>query len=443
MKNKKVFIFVILFVFGFATLSAKSLFKKNSGKKVISVYSYTDEIPSALQDFLSAHPDFDWTIESTIIPTYDGDYCPILSDLLVSDLKNAPDIFITESDDTLKFTKGNLQNYLMPFEELGIDVENEVIEKEISKYTVDIGRNSDGKISGLCYQSSNGVFIYRRSIAKEVLGSDSPAFVAKLIGGQTGNWDKFNNVAAKMANYGYAMLSSYEDLWRPVENSSEKGWVVDGKLYIDPKREAFLEMARTYTEENYTLRVSQWTDDWFLAMRGGMDCFGFFGPEWFVNYVIAPSCSADYYSDANTFGDWAVCASPIGYYWGGSWVHVVNKSDYSEEKMAAIKQLVEYLCLDDTEDGFQYYWATTTDSVPIGTVMKNVSHTEDVLKGQNMHKVFYETLQDATGENATEYDVEINSIWLEYVKQYSMRLCTYEEAIKGFKRDVYNRFGLK
>ena len=43
--------------------------------------------------------------------------------------------------------------------------------------------NSDGKIVALGYQATGGAFIYRRSIAKDVWGSDDPATVKAKIGG--------------------------------------------------------------------------------------------------------------------------------------------------------------------------------------------------------------------------------------------------------------------
>lgn len=52
---------------------------------------------------------------------------------------------------------------------------------DIAQYTVDIGTNPDGKVVGLGYQATGGAFIYRRSIAKDVWGTDDPAVIQDKI----------------------------------------------------------------------------------------------------------------------------------------------------------------------------------------------------------------------------------------------------------------------
>ena len=105
----------------------------------------------------------------------------------------------------------------------------------IAQYSVDIGtRPDDGAVVALGYQATGGAFIYRRSIAKDVFGSDDPAVVAEALGAGTGNWDKFYEAAATLKAKGYGIISGDGDLWHAVENSSETGWIVDGKLNIDP-----------------------------------------------------------------------------------------------------------------------------------------------------------------------------------------------------------------
>ena len=84
----------------------------------------------------------------------------------------------------------------MPYEDLGIDVDNEIEAADIAQYSVDIGTNTDGQVDGLGYQATGGCFIYRRSIAKDVFGTDDPAEVSAIIGAGTGTWDKFLEAAA-------------------------------------------------------------------------------------------------------------------------------------------------------------------------------------------------------------------------------------------------------
>ena len=181
-------------------------------------------------------------INTTIIATTDGAYQPALDQALAAGGADAPDIYCAEAAFVLKYTQGSASQYAMPYADLGIDVDAALKEADIAQYTIDVGTNPDGKLVGLGYQASGGAFIYRRSIAKDVWGTDDPAEIAGKIGP---GWDKFFEAAEALKEKGYGIVSGDGDIWHAVENSSDAGWIVDGKLNIDPKREEFLTITRT------------------------------------------------------------------------------------------------------------------------------------------------------------------------------------------------------
>ena len=73
------------------------------------------------------------------------------------------------------------------------------------------------------------------------MGTDDPAVIKDKIGP---GWDKFFGAAEELKAQGIAIISGDGDLWHAVENSSDQGWVVDGKLTIDDKREGFLDLSK-------------------------------------------------------------------------------------------------------------------------------------------------------------------------------------------------------
>ena len=78
-------------------------------------------------------------------------------------------------------------------EDLGIDVAADIEAADIAQYSVEIGtRPDDGKVVALGYQATGGAFIYRRSIASDVFGTDDPATITDKIGP---GWDKFWSAA--------------------------------------------------------------------------------------------------------------------------------------------------------------------------------------------------------------------------------------------------------
>jgi len=152
-----------------------------AGPKVINLWSFTDEVPKMLDKYKELHPEFDYEIKTTIIATTDGAYQPALDQALIGGGADAPDIYCAESAFVLKYTQGDMANYAATYKELGIDVDNLLKKADIAQYTIDIGSNERGLV-GLGYQATGGAFIYRRSIAKAVWGTDDPAVIKTKIG---------------------------------------------------------------------------------------------------------------------------------------------------------------------------------------------------------------------------------------------------------------------
>ena len=189
--------------------------------------------------------------------------------------------------------------------------------------------------------------------------------------------------------------------------------------------------------------------------EGDKEVLGFFGPAWLINYTIAKNCGSwvdtgkkDENGDAiqeldtsiGTWGDWAVCEPPIGFFWGGTWL-IANKDSTKKE---AVGQIIDWITLDCTKDGLQYMWANgtlngeggTKDSVASGTVMAMSDGSLDFLGGQNMFDVFVPANQYANGKNLTQYDEKINQKWRGQVRQYTAGNKSREDAIKDFKQEV-------
>ena len=405
---------------------------------VINVWAFTDEVPGMIEKFKEAHPDFGYEINSTIIATTEGAYQPALDQALMAGGEEAPDIYCAEAAFVLKYTQGDMAPFAAAYKDLGIDVDTLLSEGDIAQYTVDIGTNPDGNLVGLGYQATGGAFIYRRSIAKDVWGTDDPAEIATKIGP---GWEKFFEAAAELKEKGYGIVSGDGDIWHAVENSSDAGWIVDGKLHIDPKREEFLDLSKQLKDNGYHNDTQDWQDAWFADMKGEGEkqIFGFFGPAWLINYTLAPNCGGEAVGEG-TYGDWAICEPPIGFFWGGTWV-MANKNT---EKADAVKQIIEWITLDTTEDGLQYKWANgtlngeggTKDAVASGTVMAKSDGSLEFLGGQNMFDIFVPANQFANGKNLTQYDETINMYWRDQVREYTAGNKSREEAIESFKQQV-------
>jgi len=236
-----------------------------------------------MERYKELHPEFSFEIH--VLDTADGSYHAALDAALASGGEVMPDIYTTESSFAKKYIDGTMALYAAPYKDLGIDVDTLLKEADIYQYAIDMGTNADGQLVALCYEGTGSVFIYRRSIARDVWGTDDPDIIKDKIGP---GWDRFLEAAADLKVKGYSILSSYEDVWQPVENSAGHPWVVGGRLVIDAEREAFLDLAKTLHDNRYTNGTQSWSLDWYNDMRdeGPSKVFGYFGPSWMVNDVI-------------------------------------------------------------------------------------------------------------------------------------------------------------
>jgi len=158
-----------------------------------------------------------------------------------------------------------------------------------------------------------------------------------------------------------------------------------------------------------------------------------------INYVLVNNVGGTKPGEG-TFGDWAICKPPVGFFWGGTWI-IANKDT---KIPATVGKIIEWITLDSSETGLQYFWANgtlsgpggTKDTVASGTVMKKSDGSVALLGGQNMFDVFVPAGAFATGKNKTQYDETINLYWRNQVREYTAGTKSREQAIKDFKQQV-------
>ena len=116
------------------------------------------------------------------------------------------------------------------------------------KYTQDIA-TADGVLKGVTWQATPGLFAYRRSIAKDVLGTDDPAEVQEKLN----SWEKFNAVAAEAKAKGYLMTASEAATYRVFSNNVTSPWVDENNnLQIDPAIQTWMQQAKDFSDNGTT-----------------------------------------------------------------------------------------------------------------------------------------------------------------------------------------------
>ncbi|WP_296329138.1 ABC transporter substrate-binding protein [uncultured Treponema sp.] len=396
--------------------------------KVLNIYVWNEEFQDRFNTYFASKLPADVKVNWIITPGQEGAYQNKLDEALLRqnevDADEKVDIFLVESDYALKYV--NTDYTLDVIKDIGITKEDI---KDQYKYTQDIMTDSKGNLKGLTWQACPGGFIYRRSIAIDVLGTDDPEEVGKALS----DWTKFDEVAKKAKKKGYFMLSGYDDAFRVFSDNMKTPWVKDGKIMIDPQIEAWIKQTKEYTVAGYNNKASLWSPESTQGMGKKGKVFGYFGPAWFIDFIMAPSSLDDQNlprAEGNgSYGDWAFCKGPQGFCWGGTWICGARGSD----NVDIIRDLLKTLTCDAklmTEIAEKS--GDFTNNIPAMEAVANSSYQNPFLGGQNHIKFFLESAASIDKSSVSMYDLGMSEKIQSSMKDYFDGKVTLEAAWNNF-----------
>ncbi len=382
--------------------------------KVLNIYVWNEEFQDRFNTYYASKLPADVKVNWIITPGQDGAYQNKLDEALLRqnevDADEKVDIFLVESDYALKYV--NTDFTLDVIKDIGItkeDIKNQY------KYTQDIMTDSQGNLKGLTWQACPGGFIYRRSIALDVLGTDDPDEVGKALS----DWAKFDDVASKAKKKGYFMLSGYDDAFRVFSDNMKTPWVKDGKIMIDPQIEAWIKQTKDYTVAGYNNKAALWSPESTQGMGKKGKVFGYFGPAWFIDFIMAPSSLDDQNLPREvgngSYGDWAFCKGPQGFCWGGTWICGAKGSDNIEIIHDLLKTLTcdAQLMTEIAEKSGDF-----TNNIPAMEAVANSSYQNPFLGGQNHIKFFLESATSIDKSSVSMYDLGMSEKIQSSMKDY-------------------------
>jgi ABC-type glycerol-3-phosphate transport system substrate-binding protein len=367
-----------------------------------------------------------YDISYSLTPT---DQFPNKLDPVLASGSGCPDVFALEDAFVRKYIESGLLLDIT-------DVYNEVKDK-VYPYPVEVG-TYNGKVYGMSWQVTPGAVFYRRSLAKKYLGTDDPEQVQKYLS----DWNKFLDTAELLktkSNGDCYIVPSTAEVYKPYSSGRNDPWVVNGKLVVDPKMDDYMDMCKVLHDKGYEGRVGQWSEGWFAGMKGtfkdetGKDkeIFCYFLPTWGLHYVLktnAPESS----------GDWAMCAGPVGYRWGGTWVAAWKGTKNPQ----GAKDLIRYV---STDDKFLEAWAKDTgDVVSNKNVVEKIKDTysEPFLSGQNHYAAFAGMAANVNGKLSQGTDQAIESLFAEETAAYVNGEKSKDQALKDFRQQVVSTLSL-
>ncbi|WP_296320934.1 carbohydrate ABC transporter substrate-binding protein [Treponema sp. UBA3813] len=400
--------------------------------KVLNIYVWNTEFQERFNTYYASKLPADVKVNWIITPNQDNAYQNKLDEALMrqDSLPNDEkiDLFLVEADYALKYV--NTDFTLDVIKDLGItqeDIKNQY------KYTKDIMTDSKGNLKGLTWQACPGGFIYRRSIAKDVLGTDNPDEVGKALS----DWQKFNDVAKEAKKKGYFMLSGYDDAFRAFSDNMTKPWVVEDKIIIDPQIESWIAQTKEFTENGYNNKASLWSAESTQGMGGKGKVFGYFGPAWFIDFVMAPGSLNDQNAEKKlgngSYGDWAFCKGPQGFSWGGTWICGAKGSDNIEIIRDILKTLT---CDAEVMTEIAKKSGDFTNNIPAMEAVAASDYQNPFLGGQNHIKFFLDSAKSIDKSCITQYDQGMSEKIQSAMKDYFNGKVSLDQAWANFYTSI-------
>jgi len=426
MKKQGIFFMVMVLLCG--VLGACSSGNKASGDKDVDlrIWSFTDELKKPIKTFEEKNG---VKVELTIVPI--ADYPTKLKPVLESGV-GAPDVFTGE----IAFLKQWVDAGY--WENLSQDPYNvDKMEDKYVPYTFDLGKDKEGNVRAVSWQTTPGGIYYKRSIAKEVLGTDDP----NQVGSMLNSMENLFKVAEKMKEKGYRMFPDEGALRWFAQGTNPQPWVnKDNELKLTKERIEYMDYAKELRAKNYTALAPEWSPSWLESMdkkvkvkENGQqietEVFSYVLPTWGLHSVLKPNVK-------DSAGDWAVTNGPTPYFWGGTWLGVYSKSENKELAYKFVKMMTQ-------EDKFLTDWAKETGDVlsylPVTDQIKS-DFSDEFLGGQNNYEFFLKQSEEIDAGIVTKYDQQIDTLFGNAVREYVEGKKSKNEAIKEFYEKVKNAY---
>ncbi len=399
--------------------------------KVYNIYCWNTEFQDRFKAFFEDKgliPE-GVTVNWVITPSDGGAYQQKLDEALLAQEGAAADdkvdLFLIEADYALKYVNSPYSANI--YSDVGL---TEADTADMYQYTKDICTDASGNLKGVSWQACPGGLIYRRSIAKEVLGSDDPATVQAALD----SWDKFDAVAAQAKAKGYYMTSGFVADYRVFSNNTSAPWVNENdEIVFDPAIKQWIAQQKTYLEKGYTLPYDIWATESFNEAKVDGKAMCYFGPGWFFDFCLMPATLADAEAEPavgnGSYGDWGLVKGPQGFFWGGTWLCAATGSDNVNLTREIMKKLT---CDKDTLVEITNKYADFTNNAKAMEELAASDYGHPFLGGQNHIAVLLDSAKSIDMSNITMYDQLLNEPLPAAFKDYFLGTITEEQAYENF-----------
>lgn len=339
----------------------------------------------------------------------------------------------------------NDDSLTIPLSELGITKDQY---PDAYPYTLEVGTNEAGQFVGATWQATPGLFVYNAKLAKEHLDVETPEQMQEKVK----DWATFEQTAQALKDKTAGkvkMVATEAGLWQVKQCDKTSRWVNDGKFVLTGEADAFVDMAKKYSDNGWVdPSIGAWSGAWWATMSDGTS-LGEFVPTWglkgnsgsmLFNFAAAGSVNDEgeyVVGDTAATDVLSACAGPQSWYWGGTYICATKKINTKKTAADFIKLLTQ------DADVMKEYGSKNGDFMNNKKIMPSVSFTNPVLiGGQDQFKILASEADKITmGGTITKYDADINDKFNGAVQDYCKgTIASKDEVITKAKKDIAELF---
>lgn len=371
------------------------------------IWSATGSQPYIEEYFSIHHPDIE--IELDTVPF----------ELLLTLLEDpsscsgpCPDILLGE-EKTLQ---------LLQARNLALSLDSLVTDEELSRlvpYTVNLARGDDGLLYGLLYAVTPVGTCYRRSIAREFLGTDDPVEVGSYFASLEDLIGTARRISSESGGE-IRLAPGIGDIETLLYAAKETPWVVNGRLNIDRTLVSQVAVLRECLDEGLIGDADMWSEKWFHEMRDDGRTLAYFFPLWGYDYVIKPNT-------ADSGADWALCPAPVHRFWGAQIFSIVSCTDRTDDALLFLKTM----CLSPS---YELWLNEQVREVP--------AHIDalDALSGEQDMATYRDIALRIEGSRGSSLDMEFSALFAAALKPYYAGKISLDEALDAFRSAVREQY---
>lgn len=405
--------------------------------KVLNIWVWNTEFKERFEKY---YPDYDketqsigdvkvkWTTNPNEKNVYQTKLDEALEKQESASADDKIDLFLMEMDYVAKYTN---TDYTLDVHSLGLTDEDMA---NMYDYTKEACTDASGSLKAVSWQGCPGGFIYRRSYAKDIFGTDDPEKIQE----QVSDWDKFKAAAQTVnekSDGKIAMVSGFDDTFRVFANNATSKWVDDNKtIQVDEQIEKWIELTKEFTDKGYNQKTSLWADEWGAGMGKDGNVFGYFFPSWGISFSMVDYSGAKKDDDGNitpggSYGDWAMVTGPQSFNWGGSFLTAAAGTDNGRlvgdimKKLTCDTAIMKQIS-KDTQD-FVNNQASNKELIDEGA-------TSDFLGGQSLTEGLDAAAKNISCANVTGYDQGCIENMQTAMKEYFLGKVSKEDAMAKF-----------